>query len=263
MRLRLLVPGCCALMAWPAWGQTGEGGIEFALGASHRHLEEHDADGNRLLREAGAAPSAQAEGWRSLGPGTVYAGLAATRQALDYDGRSQLGRPIRTRSDYRGERLWLGYRLALDTAWAVGLRWERETLRRSIRAVGTINGLDERYRSDWLGLGVRYRPAHPRLAWIEAEWRQTVDSRVTVASTGVIDPVSLPLDRRVGLRISARIPLWQGAAGPSLAIEPAGSWFRTRASDERIWTHDGVPRGRLRQPRQTDWQLGAGLVLSW
>ncbi|MCB1888189.1 MAG: hypothetical protein KDH20_11335 [Rhodocyclaceae bacterium] len=260
---RALAPVCCALVAWPAWGQPAALGVELGVAAGYRQLAEHDSDGDRLLEETGTAPSLRIEGWRTLGPGSVFAGLGATRQVLDYDGRSQLGRPIRTRSDYRGERLWLGYRLALGPAWHLALRWERSTLRRSIRPVGPIRGLDENYRGDWLGLGLRYRPAAAGVDWVEASWLRAIDSEVTVSSEGAIDPVALPLPRRDALHLVARIPVLGAGTGAALAVEPALSWGRTGASDERPWTRDGIPRGRLHQPRQTEWQLGAGLVLSW
>ncbi|MCB1955380.1 MAG: hypothetical protein KDG55_06875 [Rhodocyclaceae bacterium] len=252
-----------ALLAGAAWTDANAAGLDLTAALGYRHLAEHAAGGERLLTETGMAPSVGFTGRHAAGPGEGFAGADLTRQVLDYEGRSQLGRPVETRSDYRGERLWLGYRLDLGPRWAVVTRWERSFQRREIRAVGAISGLDERTRSDWLAPSVRYRPALPHLAWVEAEWQQSIGGELRVASAGVIDPVTIPLNRRYGLRLSARVPLGAPSARPGLALEPSLAWCRTEASDERTWRRNGRAQGTLNQPRQTEWQAGLSAVLSW
>lgn len=252
-----------ALLAWAAWSDANAAGLDLTAALAYRQLEEHDSGDERLLTETGMAPSIGFTLWHAVGPGESFAGAEHTRQVLDYEGRSQLGRPVETRSDYRGERLWLGYRLDLGPRWAVAARWERSFLRREIRPVGAISGLDEHTRSDWLAPSIRYRPALPHLAWIEAEWQHSIGGELRVASAGVIDPVTIPLDRRYGLRLSARIPLDAALAGATLSLEPSLAWRRTEASEERTWRRNGSVRGSLNQPRQTEWQAGLSAMLSW
>lgn len=250
-------------LALAADASAGEVGFALGAGLHFRQLQEHDAQGQRLLTEQGLAPTVSAELGLGVGRAWLHGGLEATRHVLDYEGRSQLGRSLETRSDYRGERLWLGARLPLAEAWSVGIRWERSESRRDIRATGTAAGLDERYRNDWASLGLRHHFAGGAIEWIEADLVRSLDGSLRVASPGLIDPVSLPLGQRQGLRLGARIPLAPAPGGTEVAIEPGLSYFRSQASSTRTWTRDGVAQGRIGQPRQTEWQLGAGLRLSW
>lgn len=246
---------------------TGAGASEFGFslgtGLSYRQVEEHDARDRRLLTETGFAPAVSAGLGLTAGPAWIDGGVELSRHVLDYQGRSQLGRALETRSDYRGGRWWLGARLPVGEAWSIGIRWERSDVRRAIRATASAAGLDERYRSDWASLGLRRHVAGRSIDWVEAELVHSLGGTVRVASPGLIDPVSLPQGTRQGLRLQARIPLAPGPGRVDLALEPALSYLQSRASAVRVWTSEGVPQGRIGQPRQIEWQLGAGLRLSW
>ena len=64
-------------------------------------------------------------------------------------------------------------------------------------------------------------------------------------------------------KISARIPL--GAAGwfDHIDLEPGLSRTRSAASPSRSWRLGGVVQGTINEPERDEWQLGAGLRLSW
>jgi len=237
--------------------------LSLGSGLAYRHLEEFDRDGRRLLTESGPAPALGLEIGRRLGPGTLFGGLGVRRYALDYDGQSQRGRPLETRSDYFESRLWTGYRFEFGDRWSLGLRWERSYAERDIRATAAAAGLEERYNQDWAAIGLRHRLARGPVEWVEAEWHRSIGGTLRVSSPGVIDPVWIPLGASRGFSISARIPL--GAAGwfSRIDLEPGFSHTRSEASESRNWRREGVAQGSINEPEHEEWQLGAGLRLSW
>ena len=101
------------------------------------------------------------------------------------------------------------------------------------------------------------------MAWIEARWHRDIGGTVRVDSPGLVDPVWIPSGASRGFSVSARIPLGTLAGFRRIDLEPGFSRTHSEASDSRAWTRDGVIQGRIGQPERTEWQLGAGLRLSW
>ena len=260
---RLVAPTLALGMVLASAAATAATEIALGSGLTFRQVEEFSPDGNRLLRETGLAPNVGIELTTDLGPGRVFAGIGVERHRLDYDGQTQRGRPLSTDSDYRAGQWWLGYRVLLTPRWSLGLRWEQGYTQRDIRATPGVAGLDERYRSQWGAIGLRHTLASGPVEWIEAEWRHSLGGEQRISSTGLIDPVWLPLGQGNAIHLSARIPL--GAAGwfQRIDLVPGVSRFHYSASPSRVWLNDGVVQGRINQPERTEWQLGAGLRLSW
>ncbi len=267
MRKHRPLPACLAgslLLAWSAAALADQAStLSLGTGLAYRQLKEFDPDGRRLLTERGVVPGLGLEIGRRLGPGTLFGGFGIRRYALDYDGQSQRGRPLDSRSDYVDNRLWAGYRFELGERWSLGLRWERSYAERDIRATAGAAGLDERYRQDWAAIGLRHRLARGPVEWVEAEWHRSIGGTLRVSSPDVIDPVWIPLGASRGFSISARIPL--GAAGwfSRIDLEPGFSHTRSEASEARSWRREGVVQGSINEPEREEWQLGAGLRLSW
>ena len=242
---------------------AGESEVALGSGLYYRQLEEFGRDGDRLLTESGAAPGIGLELSVAAGPGALIGGFGVSGYRLDYDGRSQQGRAVDSHSDYRERHLWAGYRFDLGNRWSLGLRWQRNQVERDIRGTETIAGLREQTLGNRAAVGLRHRLADGPVEWIEARWHRTLGGTLRVDSPGLVDRVWIPLGASRGFSVSARIPLGTMGGFRRIDLEPGFSRTHTDASETRAWTRDGVVQGRIGQPERVEWQLGAGLRLSW
>lgn len=237
--LALAASACAAVQAQPV-------PIEWTGSAAlmHRRLVERTATGGTLLTETGPIGQVQVQGLMPLSDGAAVMGrLSALGGELDYDGQTQAGVPLTTKTVHGefGADLW--WRPLAPAAW--GEAWVGTGLllnRRSIRGTATAGGLEE--TSTALMAGALWRsPAWSVAGWqarVEAEGRVSLRHRLHVDYHGVLDESRLDgaRKRQLSLRLAASAQgspwewalewsrLSQGVSG-SVPVYRAGVLFGT------------------------------------
>ncbi|MBA2963051.1 MULTISPECIES: hypothetical protein [Ramlibacter] len=231
--------------------------IEFtgSVGVSQRRLQERSA-GATLLTEQGPVGVLQLEGTRNYADGKALSvRFTALGGDLDYDGQTQAGAPLSTRSRHSEAGLDLLVRPHAPAPWGeawLTLGWLGN--RRDIRSTPAATGLLEDSSSVWAGL--RWRaPQLPAAGWQlrpEVEGRISVWHRIDVDFRGAREPLALrPLDdasfegarrRQLVLRLVGSRP----ESPWSWALE----WSRITQgeSPSAPLTANGAPVGTVRQP---------------
>lgn len=160
---------CLMLFSMPASAETS---LEFGGVAGHFHYEESSSSGDRLNRESGVLPGLYGAFVYRLPLGEWFK-VSATRYSGDvrYEGQSQSGVPLRSRSDAA---LWFadataGWRgvthshLIFVPMVRLGYReWQRDIL-----PTDFTRKLSENYR--WFELGVGGSLCYPeRVGWLDS-----------------------------------------------------------------------------------------------
>lgn len=230
-----------------------------------RNVEEIGASGSTLLEESGLEPAIEFAGAWPAGSGSMIGRLLLSRYTLDYEGRSQAGRPVDSETDYRRLRLGVGYAYPLAETWRIRLELESEWLDRDIAGVENIAGLNEEMRSTRLLAGAEKSVTIAnRTVTLDLAALWGVSGTQEVSSPGVIDEVKLPEGRSWGVRGAVQIPLNpQSTSGWSWVLTPRLEYLHSDRSENRLWTQDGVVQGLLAQPETRRWAVGVGLMAIW
>jgi hypothetical protein len=185
---------------------------------------------------------------------------------VDYDGQTQGGTPLKTRTDERIVMLSALLRYPLHSA----LRWKPTIIaglgyrewRRYVRATSLTTSLYEIYRWPYWTLGLEsnlWRHDSSSLG-LEAYWLRPWRPTMVVTPLGY-DRISLDL----GARNSARIGLpisWHSASGQRWTVTPYWQSWRLARSAEKTLTIGGVATaGVAWEPRSVTNMFGISLTL--
>jgi hypothetical protein len=247
----VLAPALFALATPAAWAQAqAASDLQWGVSASavHRRLEERADTGARLVRESGPMLRLALDGQLRLGTGGAVradAGIAGAR--LDYDGQTQGGAPITTRTRHREFDIGVAWRPLPPSGWGDGwLVLRALQQRRTIAGTALAGGLDE--TSTYWMPGVRWSHAFEAAGWRwqpSAELRFSAHHDLDIDYRGVFDPSDLKGGRRrdvvLGLEVSASHSPWQWGV----------EWAHTRqsASPQQALFRGGAAVGNVRQPR--------------
>jgi len=244
--------------------------ITFAADISHFDYREFDRDGHELNHESGPLPGLRLTA--DAGKGQVFARLGASVHSgtVDYDGETQAGNPVTTRTDTRLVTLaveagrWFG---EPGHGWAGFLRLARRMWDRDIRSSRRARGLYEEYRWSEAGVGVRrVWPSSTRSRWrhsASATLLTTFDGTVYVRLTDV-DPSwdndVLDLGDEPGVRV--RYTATRDFGEQTWRIEPYFEYWEFGRSDTHDVTANGADTGyNVSEPRSESWRLGVAVGL--
>lgn len=229
----------------PLPGDTGWG---VSAGLAHRRLVESDDNGRQLVEEAGTLLRLSVQGRLPLsGGGALAAEAAASAGGLDYDGRTQVGRPIATSTAHRDLEATIAWRPWAPASWGeVWLELQALQQRRQIASTDTANGLHETSML-WMP-GVRWAAVLEGTGW---RWEPSVAlqasarHRLEVRYGGLFDPSDLKGGRRTQLVLgltAARVGSpWKWSFAWSHARQAASAW--------QPLYRQGLRAGNVRQPR--------------
>jgi hypothetical protein len=257
--MRAVVLGFGLLL--PAWAGAAGGGaaapgtwqVGVAFSVTQFHYEE-SVNGGVLDRENGLLPGLDAELGYARGAWFTRGALRYHDDAADYDGRTQDGILVASRTDegVLDVSLLGGYRWRCLGRWRVsaygGLgyrRWQRD-----IRSTPIASGVFETYRWGYGFLGATIgRRLAARVRWsLDGRVSRTMGARVAVDFRGAFDPVSLgPADRfagRLALRFAYRL-----ARAWSVQAVPYVEWWNLGQSPARPLTRGGASFGSVFEPR--------------
>lgn len=163
-----------------------------SLGLTHRKLIERAPSGARLLTERGPMVQLQLQAERPLDEGRALALRGVFLGGdLDYDGQTQAGVPLTTRTRQSEVGADLMLRPHAPAAW--GEAWLTLGLlanRRAIHSTPIAGGLDEVSSAALVGLRWRSPAFAPIVQWsarVEAEARASLWHRLDVDFHGVLD----------------------------------------------------------------------------
>lgn len=247
MRARAALALLAGLLALPAGAQS-PWQLELAGQQDWQSLRETAADGRRLVAEDGRLDGVAATlRWAPLGGAASAAlRLGVLRGVRDYQGLSNQGQAIATRSDVthrvvRAEGALAARALTGHWQWQPLAAAEFWQWRRHLRDAGPAAGYPERYRQGLLLLGLQAQNDAGWLARLEAGGGPGGHNRVQLPGR---DATTLPLG-------SARV--WRATLGaaitPAWKAELAAEHLRLGAGEERAITLQGVPLQSARQPR--------------
>lgn len=254
----LALLGLLVLLAPPAHGSPDWRYQTEVLGG-WRHLQEREG-GATLVREEGFSTGFDAAVDRSMGAWLVRMNGAFERAALDYDGSTQGGAPLATRTDWSSQRL--GVTVGRPLNWPAGAelqaRLEYQRRARDIASTPTVTGLTENYRTLWLGLGISMRPVRPLK--IELGFACAIESKADVDFASALDDASVGVDDhcRVGLSAPFDVGRWRKS---TIYLRPYVAWERYPQSADAPLTSGGSPIGRVHLPNTDFMAFGVSIGL--
>ena len=210
-------------------------------------------------------PAIELAGAWPAGSGSVIGSILLSRYTLDYEGTSQVGRPVDSDTDYERLRMALGYSYAFQETGRLKVQLEVEWLERDINGVDNIAGLSEETQSNRLLIGLQKDfVTFDRQIGLELTWVWGLSGTQKVSSAGIIDEVELPEGRTYGVRSIVSIPLNPDSKGGwRWTLTPTVEYLYSDRSEDRLWTQNGVIRGTLAQPETRRWAAGVGLMAIW
>ena len=228
--------------AWPAQA------LELALQAEHWRYDARETtpSGFVLNRDSGVlrggtlALHAAVGAWR---PGLALQALDGT---LQYDGRTQIGLPLQTRTGLQWRRAALTLApsafvplgpLALQPQLALGhLR-----MARAIAATPVSLPTTETLQATTLGLGAAATWSSGTLAWqLGLDGRRPLRQRLEVDTFGVLDPYVLRPQSRWSTQLLGTVA-WSPQPGWTLRLGARREALNVGASQAELVTADGRP----------------------
>ena len=231
-----------------AAAQAAASSWDVSAGVVQRRLVERADNGRRLVEESGALLRLAVAGQLALPNGGAFRSeVAVAGGELDYEGQTQAGAPLRTRSHNRDLEATLAWRPVAPAAWGEGwlvLRTLQQ--RRQIASTPTVGGLDE--TTTLLMPGIRWSRDFQAASWRlrpSIELRTSVHERVEVDYHGVFDTQDLDGGHRNELQLALE------ASSPGSPWSWSLEWTRARqkASDVDTVRRRGVAVGTVREPR--------------
>ena len=243
--------GAAAALAFACAAQAQPAPIEFtgSIGLVHRKLHERTDTGATLLTETGPMAQVQLLATRALASGGALGlRLTGTGGDLDYEGQTQAGVPLSTRTRQTEGAADVLWRPFAPAPWGEGwltLGWLAN--RRDIRGTAFAGGLDETSAAvmtgiQWRSPGFALGPGWT--ARFDAEAQISLYHRLYVDYLGLLDNSTLDGGRKrlLSLRVSAspNDSPWQ------LGVEWSRLWQQPSAV-EPVY-RGGVLFGTVRQP---------------
>lgn len=228
------------VVAQATWG--------VSAGPVHRRLVERADDGSRLLEESGPLLRLSLQGQLPLAGGGAVSGQAAVATGdLDYEGRTQGGTPVGTRTGHRDLEASVAWRPWAPAGWGEAwLSLRALEQRRQIASTPRAIGLHET-STLWMP-GLRWMNTFESGGW---QWQPSVAlhasvrHRLQVRYGSAFDASDLKGGRRtdllLGLAASSAGSPWRWSIEWSHARQPASDWQPLYRS--------GLRAGNVRQPR--------------
>lgn len=220
-------------------------------GVESSRWEEHNAQGQRLVRERGTLRQHRLVGHLRCADADWTLAWTLSQGARAYDGQTNTGTPVLSSSGLRAQELQWGVWWPVDGAWALGAQLDWSQTRRELRSTATALGFPERFQHWRTGLGARFQhPVGDRLIVSASGWvGGGPGGDVRVEFPGYA-PVNLPLGNSrfsaLGLELSAPHMLDTRDWRWSSALVYQRQVFR--AGDARVLFKAGQPVGTAWQP---------------
>lgn len=248
----------------PRWKVSG------GLSLLDFNYKEFDDDGSLLDREDGTLPGLIFGLERPRGPWVLGGRFSYYAGSVDYDGQTNTGTPITTRTDEKISEIEgrAEYWLRPEDRWAVygglGYRYWARDIRPTRTAGGQpVSGLFEVY--DWwlvfFGTKVELYNKNASRWSLDLRVLRILAPELRVDATSQFDQARLDLGERYGMRLS--LP-WQYKLDKAthLTIEPYAEGWELGRSPTVPLTRNGVVIGTIFEPRSETRNYGINLGFS-
>ena len=251
--------------AAPAWQ------LQAKLASLRYTAQEKNALGSVLNTETGSLPSAQLSLRHQRGPWVVELGFSQAANTIAYNGFTQLGLPLLTRTELAWTQAHANvgyhYPIAAQSSVLLGAGLVQRNIDRNILATAGSLPLRETLQSTQLSLQamVQGGAAKAVLGPGSLSWQAGVQllpslrHRLKVDSFGLYDTITLSPARNTDWKVSAGFafalnPVW------SVGADISHQSLRPGASSTEVWTKSGVPSASVRYPGSV--QSATGLAIS-
>lgn len=262
--------GICSVSA-EEWEPAILWNLQSGLSLMNFDYREFEDAGRLLDRESGSIPGIVFDLAGAKDRWTVGGRFSWHADDVLYDGQTTTGIPIRTRTEENILDTSVRIERSLDSDFTPGLTvyggfgyryWGREIRPTYTSSGQRVDGLFEMYRWTYLFVGGKtavYRTDRFRGS-LDARVLRPYNPTVEVDYRGTYDAISLDLGERTSWRLGIPIELrideriW-------MVVEPyAEAWDLGRSPTETL-TRQGVPVGRVYEPRSTT--RSTGLVVGF
>lgn len=273
--LTVIAVSICRSASASAADTATEFGLSASLELMHFHYRETDLSGEELNREEGVLPGIGLQLQMKKGPWFTQLGGSMHRGHVDYDGQTQTGNPVttRTRTELYSIALQAGRRLGGGdrSHWSPFVRLSGQWWDRDIQSTANVQGLFETYQWNEAGAGLQYRwNKAGGNAWghrLSGEIFRTFDievlARLSALQGSNFDDVTLHPENAMGtrLRYSASKVLDDGTV---LFIEPWVALWEFDRSGTIAATSNGSPTGtRVTEPQSESRRIGVRIRLGF
>jgi hypothetical protein len=244
------------------WAWAGS----LSLAGGYMDYRETGSDGHRLNREHGSLPGISAGLHGESAAWSASAKLSYFDADVRYEGMTNSGSGITTRTDQRiaDGNAWLGLRgferphATLDWYAGGGLRWWN----RDIRSTASAFGVDETYRWPYLlaGLQAERRLTDGDSLRLDLRLLRPLDPSLHVDFKNDYDSVEVGQKARVGGRLEL---VWTRpwTDGRTLAVSAWYEQWRFGAGDPEVLRRNGVAIGSVREPESKTEFVGVAVTL--
>lgn len=246
---------CFLLLIAPAAAQWQS---KAGLGARYVSHAEYDEAGHLLVRERGWLPGVVLGAAYRAGSLTWSGQADWYRADIGYRGQTQAGAAADSRTATGLAVLRIAADYAFGDAMSLTAALEAERWQRDIRGTDIGAGLQERYRSERLLLGVNKVWQGPAgLVAADLAVLVSTPERMRVGFSGLLDPVALDTRHGRGLRLGASL---RPGFAPALELRAGYDWIRIRRSADAAVTRNGQFAGTVAQPEHV--RQGLSLTVS-
>lgn len=244
-------------LCWAATTAAAAQGLQWTgeAGIAHRRLVEYNAAGRSIVTETGPMASAKLGAALGLeGGGRVQGELALAGGRLDYDGMTQAGASLASRTAHRDAGLtafWQPWPAAEWGEAALGVRWLQQ--RRSIASTPAASGLRE--TSTLLMPGLRWMGPSWPMGRDTSNWRVQLEvqgwisarHRLEVDYLGAFDVSSFRAGQRRELVVAGHL----STPGSPWTWTLQWAAVRQDASGLNTLRRNGAAVGTVQHPRLT------------
>ena len=240
----------------------------LALGLSLSSFEYEETNNETLLNSESGQINGGLLEWRLDKQPFFFAfEISADHGTVDYDGLTQNGNFVETRSTYLRKKFQLEagriYRLSEKWLLSPTLQIGYNDWTRRIRAVSNINGLREEYRY-WFakfGATIEYSLPAKQNIRLTALAQQPIDAEITVEFENDLDTTVLNMDEKTGFSLALA---WNIPITRSLDIETELFYTLQKfgRSDEDQLSRNGTPVGTVFSPDNETTTAGASITVS-
>lgn len=244
------------------------GGIDIAIVQDQSRWEESDAQGRHLLTETGLLHGLRLGAHGYVAPGLVAVRWTALQGQRDYDGLTNLGRPVTSTTQLRTQTWDVSLAIPLQPAWQLTLAEGLTLLHRTLAGTANAAGYAEHWRWWQTSAGLRWTGTLAGGELSLGAARRWSHHHTVTADLPAADPVTLHPGAGTGWHgsIGYLQPLPRFDSRPwRLRVEWQWQSLATGASPAAPVLRNGGLRGSAIQPavRMRDRILSFGVQTDW
>jgi len=247
--------------AWLLGSQPAAADWDYRVGVLSAWHEVSERDGSeKLVEEDGLLTGLVGALSHTTGVWRYGVDAKALRASLDYDGATQFGAPLETNTDWQHWRIgtFVDRRVPAPLPTHIGVGLEYEWRDREIESTPAAPGLEETYRTVWIGARATFAPM--KSTTFELHVACAIDSTVDVAFASNLDRATLEAEDHCRASVASTMSV--GRIGTArLFLRPFANWERYPRTKPEQLTSGGIEVGQVYLPETEFISLGITIGL--